>query len=78
MSAHLVRLAGVEDDVPDAPGEPLHLGADLEAAPVLGDAVDPQPPVVHRLGDHEVAPGPDLVVIQPLHRVLRILGNGQC
>ena len=43
----LVRLGGVEDDVPHPARQPLHLRPDLGAAPVLGDAVYPEPPVVH-------------------------------
>ena len=71
----LVRLAGVEDDVPDPARQSLHLSSYLLAGPVLGDPVDPEPPVVHRLGHHQVPRWPHLEVVQSLHRVLRILSE---
>ena len=68
-------VPGVEDDVPDPRRQSLHLPPDLLSTPVLRDAVHPESPVVHRLGDHQVAARPDLEVVQPLDRVLGILST---
>ena len=69
----LVRLAGVQDDVPDSASEPLHLSPDLLSRTILRDAIDPEPPVVHRFGDHQVAARTDLEVVETFYGFFGVL-----